>query len=98
VNDEPVTEPDLHGRVPYPLLTDAEKQAIHDWCSLHNIDHTLVPIEGMIELDPATREWRIETYVKGANGSGIRITADGTDAVRIVVRRVWRADLPWRMA
>lgn len=31
-------------RVPYVELTAQEKEAVHDWCALHDIDRMRVPI------------------------------------------------------
>lgn len=90
-----LTEPRADGRVQYFDLTEEERDAVHEWLLLHEVNPHHVPVDGLIELDEATGEWRIEQYDKV---DGRRVKLEGGQAVRIVVRRRWKADLPWRMA
>lgn len=84
---------DTHGRVPYQVLDPHEQEALHAWCQLHGIDHQRVPIDGLIELDPAVNEWRIETY---RLRDGNKFIGQDGDIARAVLRRARKADLPWR--
>ncbi len=82
---------DSRGRVPYLHLEVDEQTALHDWCQLHSIDHTLVPIDPLIERDGP--EWRIEVLaLRGGRG----FLDNHGDIATIILRRVWKADLPWR--
>lgn len=79
-------------RVPYVELTKQEKQALHDWCTLHEIDYMTVPVEARIERDDATGDWLVETFDQ-RNGSAY---VDGHgDIVRVTLRRPFKAELPW---
>lgn len=31
---------DAHGRVPYMRLAEKEREALHEWCTLHDVDYT----------------------------------------------------------
>lgn len=78
-------------RIPYEELTDEQQQALHEWCALHDIDHTLVPIRGTIEFDATTREWVIDLFIRDHTG----IRAINGEPARRTVRRRSKAELPW---
>jgi hypothetical protein len=86
-------EVDTYGRVPYMRLTEQEREALHQWCVDHRIDYKQVPIDGLIELDPAMGEWRVEVY-RARDGKHF-LDVDG-DIARAILRRAHKADLPWR--
>ena len=92
--------PRADGRVHYFALTEEEQDALHEWLYLHDIDPATVPIHGLLELDEATGEWRIERYVLRDDGRVRLAIRDGglPAPVTVAVRRRSRADLPWRMA
>jgi hypothetical protein len=81
---------DTHGRVPYQHLTEKEREALHNWCRLHDIDHTTVPIDTRIER--MGDEWELDVYDQrdGAPYLGPR------GVVMLTIRRPFKADLPWR--
>jgi hypothetical protein len=87
-----VSDHDSHGRIRYQYLTPDEREALHAWVRLHNVDHTIVPVDPLIEYDPTTDEYRIETF---ALRNGWRY-AIGDEIAKAVVRRRRKADLPWR--
>lgn len=78
-------------RFPYEMLSTREKQALHDWCTLHDVDYQTVPIDSPIVLDEETGEWLIEVFKQRDGHSYIE---DG-EIAREVLRRPWKADLPW---
>lgn len=78
--------------IPYMVLTDAQREAIHGWCQLHGVDHNLVLIDAPLEFDPATNEWLIEV-LKLRNGHPY-CEPVGSIATE-VLRRESKADLPW---
>jgi len=80
-------------RLPYERLTEPERQALHAWLELHHVRPAVVPFGSVIEYDPATNEWLIETFAQ-RNGSPY-LDADG-EVVRVTVRRQYKAPLVWR--
>lgn len=87
-----MTELDSHGRISYTRLTPDERETLHAWVDLHNVDHTIVPIDPLIEYDPTTDEYRIETYAKPDG----KYRINGDELVTVVLRRRRKADLNWR--
>jgi hypothetical protein len=79
-------------RIPYFELSDAEKEALHDWAKLHDVNHLFIPTEGTVELDLVTDEWCIEMYVQDGEGGYL---FSGDEPVMTMVRRQAKADLPW---
>ena len=90
VHIQPAT--DIHGRVPYGQLTDDEREALHHWCTLHDIDHTRVPIDTNIEQDGD--EWRIEVH--HLRDGKPHLDPHTGDIAYVTLRRTAKADLPWR--
>lgn len=86
----------MTSRIPYELLTDAEQNAIHAWCRQHAIVPEYTPVDALIEFDATVGEWRIEQHVR-APGGGVAVDVDAGCIRRRIVRRVHRADLPWRV-
>jgi hypothetical protein len=82
---------DSHGRIPYVHLTGDEREAIHEWCHLHQIEHHRVPVDTLIERDGP--EWRVE--VLHMRDGKAHLGSDG-EIVYVVLRRAFKADLPWR--
>lgn len=80
--------------VDYVDLTDAEREAIHDWVRLHHLEPADIPLDGILGRDDETGEWRIRQY-RRRNGS---IYFEDYEIATRVVRRVERAPLPWRCA
>jgi hypothetical protein len=93
VSRPPPARPD--GRVPYEELTDAEREAIHDWLRLHGIRPEATPVTARFEYDRATREWCVEQHRR--RDGKLHVGADG-EVERCVVRRLEKAPLPWRSA
>ena len=77
-------------------LEPDEQEAIRGWIRLHGLDPKDVPIEGILERDNATREWRIQVY--RLHDGKIRLLDDGETVDHYVVRRVEKAPLVWRCA
>lgn len=81
-------------RVPWARLLPGERDAITNWVRAHQLDPARVPVTGLIEYDPVTREWRIEAYV--VDDQGRKLINDAGDGLRLrVVRRADRGPLPW---
>lgn len=82
---------DSHGRVPYTQLTENEREALHDWCRLHDIDHTTVPIDTRIER--VGDEWELDVYDQR---DGAPYLGPHGGIVMVTIRRPFKAELPRR--
>lgn len=82
---------DTHGRVPYGLLTETEREALHEWCRQHDIDHTCVPID--TRIDRVGDEWEVDVFDM-RNGSTYLGPLGGV--AMVTIRRAVKAELPWR--
>jgi hypothetical protein len=80
-------------RVPYFHLTPDEREAVHQWVRDHNLRPKDVPVDGRIELDETTNEWRIQQF---AQHDGEMLVGFDGEPVKIVVRRTNLRNLPWR--
>ena len=99
---EPPTWAELHPgavrqpgeRVDYLDLTPDERELVHDWVRLHRLEPADIPLDGILERDDETGEWRIRQF-RRFNGS---LFLDGEEPACRIVRRRERAPLPWRCA
>lgn len=83
---------DTHGRVPYQHLTEKEREALHDWCRLHDIDHTVVPVDTRIAR--VGDEWEVDVYDQRDGKS--YLVPGGRRPALVTLRRPFKAELPWR--
>lgn len=79
-------------RIRYQHLTPDEREALHAWVELHDVDHTRVPIDARFELDETANEWLIPVY---ALRDGHSYLDDNGEVATEVLRRPNRAELPW---
>jgi hypothetical protein len=79
-------------RIPYVDLTEQEREALHNWCTLHDIDYTTVPIEARIEREVESGDWLVETFDQ-RNGNAY-VDSSG-NVVRVTLRRPFKSELPW---
>lgn len=76
-------------RVPWAELWPDARDDLLWWLERHHVDPNRTPVDVLIELDRATGEWRIEQYCRPV------CIGPGGEPERYVIRRVWRAALPW---
>jgi hypothetical protein len=82
----------VYERIPYVELTEQEREALHDWCTLHDIVYTTVPVEARIERDETTGDWLVETFDQP---NGYSYADAFGNLVRVTLRRPFKAELPW---
>jgi hypothetical protein len=78
-------ERDRLTRVPYELLSLAERTDIEAWLRALGVEPARTPIDALLEYDPVHREWCIEQYWR--DGTGCRRQATAGEPRRVVLRR-----------
>ena len=64
------------------------------WFAEQGVDADVVPVDGPIELDTDTNEWRFPIYKHDASGHKFIESATGETA-RATVRRAFKSLPPW---
>ncbi|GIH07400.1 hypothetical protein Rhe02_54670 [Rhizocola hellebori] len=83
---------DSHGRVPYEKLSPDEREALHEWCQQHDIEHTSVPIDTRIER--IGNEWEVDVF--DLRKGQPYLVSESKGMAIITLRRPFKAELPWR--
>jgi hypothetical protein len=84
----------MTNRMPYELLTAAERTAIETWLKeVLVIDPARTPIDPVLEYDPVHGEWRVEQYVVDDRGRP-RFDYAREDIQRVILRRRGPSDPP----